>query len=84
MLNCNLKERFKVARDGDLPTTNDDLKKRSYENVLHCAQGLKIFENEIPPKDIIQLGNKEILQKNFDEQKLLVTSFSFLADFRYG
>jgi len=35
------------------------------------VQGLKIFEKEKLPKTTLMLGNHEILQKDFKENKLL-------------
>ena len=55
-----------------LPDQSEDFKKKNHEHVIHCAQGLKIFKNKEPPKDIIQLGNNEIVQKINDDKKLLV------------
>ena len=55
-----------------LPDQSAELKKKNHEHVVHCAQGLKIFKNKEIPKDIIQLGNNEIVQKNNDRKKLLV------------
>lgn len=56
-----------------LPDQSDEMKKKNHEHVVHCAQGLKIFKGQLPPKGVVQLGNNEIIQKDHnDNRKLLI------------
>jgi hypothetical protein len=60
-----------IANSQDFPEMTEEFKTRKHEHVIHCAQGLKIFEDVKPPKGVNMLGNNEILQKNANEDKLL-------------
>lgn len=54
-----------------LPKISEDILRRHHEHVVTMVQELKVFENITIQKDMLMLGNKEILQKDFSENKLL-------------
>lgn len=71
VVNNQAQDESNAVKNKVLPEMSEEFKKRLHEHVIHCAQGLKVFEDTKPPKGVNMLGNNEILQKNHQEDKLL-------------